>query len=203
MFTFLWACTFKHLSPHSWDQKQVKVTVYNEVGKRKMILFQTVLTLCWLWRTETRLESWKKTAQLCQRAFTATRIYVHGPANAFSSSWDAGKGRILHLYCSTKQPQPRPGVGTYHFYAFSPAWCMSKQDRQKAQCWSLYRWEYIQLPASCPSHVKAMYKEGGEEFTLERLSTAGYRSGSRWHTEEHLISLTKKAAEKTHYAPHP
>lgn len=184
-FTFLWARTCKHLSPHSWDQKQVKVTVYNEVGKGKMILFQTVLTLCWL------LTRWDGTGELKENC----TIYIEEP-----SQWQGynmymapltlhlhfkvrGRERILHLCGSTKENPPPPKLA--HITLLSPAWRMSKQDRQKAQCWSLYRREYIQLPASCPVSRRSYLQGRGEGVTLEHLSlsTAGHRRGSSWHSK--------------------
>lgn len=173
VFTFHWACICKHLSPHSWDQKQVKVTVYNEVGKGEMILFQTVSTLCWL------LSHWNETGELRDKlhnyidepSWQRQGSYVHGPANSFSSFLDAGRGK---KYCTcvvvwSKPPPPR-------WHVSSPAWHMSKQDRganvdhcTKGSISSSLRPVHL----TCGSYVQ------GKGCTLERLSTTGGRRGSK------------------------
>lgn len=104
----------------------------------------------------------------------------------------SGRERILHLCSSTKQKKPLP-PRLAHITLLSPAQCMSKQDRQKAQCWSLYRREYIQLPASCPVSCKSYLQGRREGVTLEHLSlsTAGHSRGLQ------VAQQTQRAATTT------
>lgn len=44
---------------------------------------------------------------------------------------------------------------------------------QRRKCWSLYKGEYIQLPASCPSRVEAMYKERDAHWNVSLQQVAG------------------------------
>lgn len=118
--------------------------------------FNTMLTLDALrrdWRVERKLHNYIEEPSQWQ----GYNMYM-APLTLSLHLKVRGRERILHLCSGTKQ-NPLPPMLAHIVTLLSLAWHMSKQDRQKSQCWSLYRREYIQLPASCPSRVGVIYKE--------------------------------------------
>lgn len=197
-FTFLWARTCKHLSPHSWDQKQVKVTVYNEVGKGKMILFQTVLTLCWL------LTRWDGTGELKENC----TIYIEEP-----SQWQGynmymapltlylhfkvrGRERILHLCGSTKEnPLPQ----SWHILRFSlqhGVWVNKTGRRRNVDHCTGGSISSSLRPV--PSHIGAIYKEGEREshwntsLSLSLQQATGEAAGGTVNAGQQRAATTKQ-----------
>lgn len=181
-FTFLWAWTCKHLSPHSWDQKQVKVTVYNEVGKgKKMILFQTVfntmLTLDALrrdWRIERKLHNYIEEPSQWQ----GYNMYM-APLTLSLHFKVRGRERILHLCSSTKQKPPPPQG--WHILRFSlqhGVWVNKTGRRRNVDHCTGGSISSSLRPV--PSRVRAIYKEGERESLSLQQATG---EGCRWHSK--------------------